>query len=76
MLKGKIIIERINNNLEEIKMKELKIEVKAEIEISKKIQNKVKNLILIKNLILCVIMYYHTFIFVNLEYLNIMDLIM
>ena len=37
MLKGKIIIERINNNLEEIKMKELKIEVKAEIEISKKI---------------------------------------
>ena len=37
MLKGKIIIERINNNLEEIKMKELEIEVKAEIEISKKI---------------------------------------
>ena len=37
MLKGKIIIERINNNLEEIKMEELKIEVKAEIEISKKI---------------------------------------
>ena len=37
MLKGKIIIERINNNLEEIKMKELEIEVKAEIEISKNI---------------------------------------
>ena len=37
MLKGKIIIERINNNLEEIKMKELEIEGKAEIEISKNI---------------------------------------
>ena len=37
MLKGKIIKERINNNLEEIKMKELEIEVKAEIEISKNI---------------------------------------
>ena len=42
MLKGKIIIERIKNDLENFEMKELEANVEEEIKILKKKENKLK----------------------------------
>ena len=42
MLKGKIIMERIKNNLENFEMKELEAEVEEEIKVLKKKENKLK----------------------------------
>ena len=42
MLKGKIIMERIKNNLENFEMKKLEAEVEEEIKVLKKKENKLK----------------------------------